>query len=131
MATATGVIGVEVEPRVFPVCRHCGIRPVHKARGLCHRCWIVPGVRERYPARGKGGPHRAATGRDDAILVKVGKKLMPMDQYYGRARTPKQLKAMGWVPTTALPGTSDKVQVMQWRAARGLPLFHPDDGRYG
>lgn len=30
-------------------------------------------------------------------------------------------------PTTALPGTPDKVAVMAERAARGETLFHPDD----
>jgi len=30
-------------------------------------------------------------------------------------------------PTTALPGTPDKIAVMAQRAARGETLFHPQD----
>ena len=32
-------------------------------------------------------------------------------------------------PTDALPGTEEKVRVMEDRAARGLALFHPDDAQ--
>lgn len=32
-----------------------------------------------------------------------------------------------WAPTTALPGTAEKVAVLEARATAGLPLFHPLD----
>lgn len=30
-------------------------------------------------------------------------------------------------PTSARPGTEEKIRVLQERVAQGLPLFHPDD----
>lgn len=33
-------------------------------------------------------------------------------------------------PTTALPGTSDKIEVMRKRAAQGVPLFHLGDALF-
>ena len=38
-----------------------------------------------------------------------------------------QLGRLPQQPTTALPGTPDKVAVMAERAARGESLFHPQD----
>jgi hypothetical protein len=32
-----------------------------------------------------------------------------------------------WLPTTALPGSKEKIEVMADRAKHGLPLFHPLD----
>ena len=33
------------------------------------------------------------------------------------------------LPTEALPGSPDKIEVLRLRASRRLPLFHPDDAR--
>ena len=33
-------------------------------------------------------------------------------------------------PTQAMPGSSAKTEVLAYRVANGLPLFHPDDRRY-
>lgn len=30
-------------------------------------------------------------------------------------------------PTTALPGTKEKIEVMEWRLCNGYSAFHPDD----
>jgi hypothetical protein len=32
-------------------------------------------------------------------------------------------------PTTALPGSPEKIAILQQRAAQGLELWHPDDER--
>jgi hypothetical protein len=32
-----------------------------------------------------------------------------------------------WIPTTAYPGSREKIEVMIYRAANGLPVFHPLD----
>lgn len=34
-------------------------------------------------------------------------------------------------PTNALPGTEEKIRVLEERAAKGLALFHPQDARPG
>lgn len=31
-----------------PMCQHCGREPVTRPRGLGHRCYYTPGIRERY-----------------------------------------------------------------------------------
>jgi len=38
-------------------------------------------------------------------------------------------RATDWVPTLALPGTEQKLRVMQARALRGQPVFHPLDAQ--
>lgn len=32
-----------------------------------------------------------------------------------------------WVPTDAVPGSSEKMAVIQHRILHGLPIFHPED----
>lgn len=34
-----------------------------------------------------------------------------------------------WLPTAALPGTSEKMDIMAERAENRLPLFHPRDAK--
>lgn len=83
-------------------CRHC--RQVHatEPRGLCLTCFCEPGVKERYPV-GQYSPTREGHGTVNRA-----------------ARAP--------VPTLALPGTAEKIAVLEGRAERGESLFHQADG---
>ena len=81
-------------------CRNCNeVRPI-KARGLCHRCHSVPGVRERYSVRWA---------------------FLPIKSFNWAGALAKE-------STMALPGSEEKVRVMELRAAEGRSVFHPADG---
>jgi len=82
------------------LCRHCQKVKSNRPRGLCWSCYYTPGVRDLYPSTSKF----ARRGIRD---------------YNGRSRIPE--------PTTALPGTPEKVAVLEERARLGLSLWHPLD----
>ena len=42
---------------------------------------------------------------------------------------PPEVEQTDFSPTTAMPGTSDKLEILAQRIARGLPLWHPSDRR--
>jgi hypothetical protein len=88
---------------MIKVCQHCQRSGVNRPRGLCWSCYYSPGVKELYPSTSKF----ARRGVPD---------------YYGRAPLGE--------PTTAKPGTPEKVEAMIQRATRGQNLFHPGDGSY-
>jgi hypothetical protein len=73
----------------------------NRPRGLCWSCYYTPGVREQYPSTSKF----ARRGVGD---------------FNGEAKLPPQ-------PTSALPGTPEKVAVLEQRARLGLALWHPLD----
>jgi hypothetical protein len=82
-------------------CLHCGRTAGGRRRGLCVTCYRLPAVRGAYPAlRGTGAPATPAAGGGPA---------------------PR--------PTDALPGTEDKVAVLELRAEAGVSLWHARDGR--
>ena len=83
------------------VCRHCGRSRVNRPRGLCWSCYYTPGVRERYPSTSKFA-HRG------------------IDDFNGWSLEPPE-------PTKALPGSREKVAVLEQRAGLGLALWHPGD----
>ena len=83
------------------LCRHCGRVPSNRPRGLCWSCYYRPGVRELYPSTSKF----ARRGLDD---------------FNGRVPLPP-------APTGALPGTPEKVAILEERARLGLSLWHPLD----
>ena len=84
------------------LCRHCQKVRSNRPRGLCWSCYYSPGVRDLYPSTSKF----ARRGVRD---------------FNGRARLPE--------PTTALPGTPEKVAVLETRARLGQQLWHPLDAR--
>ena len=84
------------------LCRHCQKVKSNRPRGLCWSCYYKPGVRELYPSTSKF----ARRGVVD---------------FNGRARMPE--------PTNALPGTPEKVAVLELRARLGQQLWHPLDAR--
>ena len=79
-------------------CRHCTTRPAHKPRGLCGPCYYDPAVRESYGMYAKRG---------------VG----------NRNREP----ASPDEPTAALPGSPEKVVILEERANAGRALWHHGD----
>jgi hypothetical protein len=82
------------------VCRHCKIRKMYKPRGLCYSCYNSP-VRDFYPPETTRGNHSWCLSRK-------------------RLAVPAE-------PTFARPGSPEKIEVMQERAARGEAVFHPED----
>ena len=83
------------------LCRNCGGGPVSRPRGLCWSCYYTPGVRDQYPSTSKF----ARRGVSD---------------FNGQSTPAAQ-------PTTAPPGSAEKVDVLAERARLGLSLWHPRD----
>jgi hypothetical protein len=83
------------------ICRHCQKVRSNRPRGLCWSCYYSPGVREKYPSTSKF----ARRGVKDFT----------------------RSSALAAEPTDALPGTPEKVAVLEERARLGLSLWHPDD----
>jgi hypothetical protein len=86
------------------VCVHCRTYGVTRPRGLCFACYADPDVRAGYAPVGDPRFHRRGHACANAE----------------RPRPPE--------PTAALPGTEEKVAVLESRLAAGYALFHPDDG---
>lgn len=86
------------------ICRHCGIAKVNRPRGLCWHCYYTPGVKDLYPSTSKYA--RRGSGN-----------------LTGVAPLPES-------PTTAPPGTPEKLEVLAARAKAGQAIFHPADSRY-
>jgi hypothetical protein len=83
------------------VCRHCQRGPVNRPRGLCWSCYYTPGVREQYPSTSKFA--RRGVGN-----------------FNGPAPLPLE-------PTHALPGSPEKVAILEQRARMKQSLWHPAD----
>ena len=86
------------------VCRHCSHCKVNRPRGLCWSCYYTPGVKEQYPSTSK----YARRGEGN---------------FTGNAPLPAS-------PTTAAPGSPDKLAVLEARAKMRVALFHPFDAKY-
>jgi hypothetical protein len=80
------------------ICRHCEKTPANRPRGLCWSCYYTPGVRELYPSACVRG----------------------IEDFLGKAPLPP-------APTDALPGSPEKVAILEERARRRQALWHPDD----
>jgi hypothetical protein len=87
------------------LCRHCGCKAANRPRGLCWTCYYRPGIRECYPPTSK----YARRGVTD---------------FNGPA-------ALALRPTRALPGSAEKVAVLERRARFGQSLWHPHDAGFG
>lgn len=83
----------------FSPCRHCRVTRMIRSRGLCGRCHRTPAIKARYPIAVRTLP--------DMFNVK-----------------PRPCR-----PTTAGPGTEEKIRVMAERFRRGEAIFHPSDPR--
>jgi hypothetical protein len=82
------------------LCRHCGKRIACRTSDLCTPCYNVAEIRQKYRHLAKSSDHRG-----------VGT---------AGSRMPSR-------PTRALPGTPEKVAVLEQRAARNEALWHPKD----
>jgi hypothetical protein len=83
------------------LCRHCQRVRSNRPRGLCWSCYYTPGVRDLYPSTSKFA-RRGVSDFNGPI-------------------------ALADEPTTALPGTPDKVAILEQRARLGVSLWHPLD----
>ena len=83
------------------LCRHCNRAPASRPRGLCWSCYYRPGLREQYPSTSKYG-YRG------------------LGNFTCRSEHLPQ-------PTGALPGSAEKVTVLESRACLGQALWHPLD----
>lgn len=92
------------KPKICP-CRHCGRTLTIRSRGLCQTCFDKPGIREKYP-------HLPSPF--NAYLSRPGHRLTG-----AAANDPN--------PTDAVPGSSEKMAVLEFRASNGYELFHPED----
>lgn len=84
------------------LCRHCRTFRINRPRRLCWACYYRPGVKELYPPTSKFA--RKGHGADSVRRI----SLPPF-------------------PTQALPGTPEKVAILEQRARLRQELFHPDD----
>src|SRR5947209_17983221 len=89
---------------MIAVCRHCSKCKVNRPRGLCWSCYYTPGVKELYPSTSKYA--RRGVGN-----------------FTGNAPLP--------TPTTAAPGSPEKLAVLEHRAKSKQALFHPADRSEG
>jgi hypothetical protein len=87
-----------------PMCRHCHKCKVNRPRGLCWGCYYTPGIKEQYPSTSKYA--RRGVGNSTS-----------------RSPLPP-------LPTTAPPGSPQKLRVLEERARLHQALFHPFDARY-
>lgn len=86
------------------VCRNCGRAKVNRPRGLCWSCYYTPGVKDRYPSTSKYA--RRGVGN-----------------FTGNAPLPP-------IPTTAAPGSPEKLEVLAQRARNKQALWHPLDATF-
>lgn len=86
------------------LCRHCNTSVVNRPRGLCWTCYYKPGVRDLYPSTSKYAKRGVGNFTGEAPLAPV--------------------------PTTAVPGTEEKLVVFEERAKMKQSLFHPADSRW-
>lgn len=89
---------------MIAMCRHCLKCKVNRPRGLCWSCYYTPGVKELFPSTSKYA--RRGIGN-----------------FTGNAPLPP-------TPTTAPPGTPEKLAVLEERARMKTAIFHPADAKY-
>jgi hypothetical protein len=87
------------------MCRHCRRSRANRPRGLCWGCYYAPGLRDRYPSTSKFARRGVGVGSDPA-----------------RPAT---------APTRALPGTPEKIAILEQRARSHQDLWHPLDAPFG
>ena len=89
---------------MLSICRHCSQSKVNRPRGLCWSCYYTPGVKDMYPSTSK--------------YARRG-----LGNFSGNAPLPDS-------PTTAAPGSPEKLAVLEKRARLKTAIFHPADARY-
>jgi len=89
---------------MIAICRNCSKCKVNRPRGLCWSCYYTPGVKEMFPSTSKYA--RRGVGN-----------------FSGNAPLPDS-------PTTAVPGTPEKLAILELRAKMKCAIFHPADAKY-
>ena len=90
-------------------CRHCKVRSGYRSRGLCAICWDNVEIRALYSAR------RGIWQRDAEEV----------EQH--KVEAAEYVRTVAPLPTDAMPGTPEKVEIMELRYALGFSIFHPMD----
>src|SRR4051794_22634490 len=83
------------------LCRHCEHVPAGRPRGLCWSCYYTPGIRERYPSTSKFARRGAGNFNGQPELLPE--------------------------PTEAVPGSPEKVAILERRVMLRQSLWHPED----
>lgn len=86
------------------LCRHCKVKRVNRHRGLCWTCYHTPSIRQAYAT--------------DSTYGQIGHGADVAGGY-----------ALPDRPTDTIPGSEERIRVLQERAAQGVSLFHPADAR--
>lgn len=89
---------------MIPICKHCRTSKVNRPRGLCWSCYYTPGVKEMYPSTSKYARRGVGNFTGNAPVAPL--------------------------PTTAPPGTVEKMMVLEERAKNRQALWHPLDAQY-
>ncbi len=85
------------------MCRACHRNKCNRPAGLCWRCYYTPGIRRLFPSQSK-----------------FARKQKKEEDTTWPAKLPPE-------PTTALPGSIEKMLVLADRAAKRFLLHHPED----
>ena len=88
---------------MIAICQHCHQGKVSRPRQLCWTCFYAPGVRDQYPTTSKFA--RRGEGHFTAPPLECE-------------------------PTTASPGTREKLEVLAQRARMRQRLWHPMDADF-
>lgn len=89
---------------MHPICRHCSKSKVNRPRGLCWSCYYTPGVKEKFPPTSKFARRGEGNFTGNAPLAPN--------------------------PTTAAPGSMEKLEVLAERVRNRQALFHPADAEF-
>lgn len=87
------------ESRPSTLCKHCAKKRANRPRGLCWGCYHAPGVKCLYKRR---------------FVATIEDLIIP-------TRMP--------TPTTAMPGSPEKIEILRQRVEAGEFLFHPMDAK--
>ena len=128
-------------------CRHCKMDAGR--RGLCHRCWDCPSIRQLYPMHsntakrfGRRLPCRncgvgqavRARGLCDPCYkdpeIRASFPLLSDEKDWSRGgRISQPSPKLPAAATDAIPGSEEKISVLTERISNGEALWHPGDLR--
>ncbi len=118
-------------------CQHCKIRKVkRRVLQLCFTCYYTPELRTRYEQEvydDQGIPSLRGGTRKQSEAEKLRKRKL---RRYLRSSCEDNEEVVAYqpkskpVPTPYLPGSLEKIEVLQERIANREELFHPEDKQY-
>lgn len=127
-------------PALDTLCQHCHERKRNAARGLCSQCHRQPEVRALYPLRSRTPAlealcqhcHERKRSRPRGLCRRCHsnpkiRRLYPPVSAWGRrtfdCQGPRKLPPA----TAAVPGSAEKIRVLEERVRKKLALHHPRD----